>query len=367
MLPRCLPIAVPPARHETIASYLARLANLHGLDGDELWIQVTRPEPTLSRRTADPDKLAALTGRPVRDLAGALIELREPAPNWRMLRNRPQIGCPRCNARHLGGPVFRVLPHHRYVCTEHQQWIGPPDVDHPSPSLRDHPDIVRAQRCHLRLLRRHGWAATYDAVLTAFMICGHLWQTPAIVGQPNLAYLAWDERSHQLIPDGLEDTEFSASRIFAAVYPEAVNLAVVFASPTWRRLAASREPSDRRRVVTEIRCRIGAPNYQPNPTGDPIAKWMAIDSPRDFSPPPTVFFGAPGHARPSQLGKGDTNGLERHYRSLLWFTRKRQPGNVILHHRHVRPVLIREWSTPMQELRGAIWQSQRTGEFADLN
>ena len=27
-----LPIAVPPARHETVASYLARLASLHGLD-----------------------------------------------------------------------------------------------------------------------------------------------------------------------------------------------------------------------------------------------------------------------------------------------------------------------------------------------
>jgi len=27
-----LPVAVPPARHETVASYLARLARLHGLD-----------------------------------------------------------------------------------------------------------------------------------------------------------------------------------------------------------------------------------------------------------------------------------------------------------------------------------------------
>ena len=27
-----LPVAVPPARHETAASYLARLASLHGLD-----------------------------------------------------------------------------------------------------------------------------------------------------------------------------------------------------------------------------------------------------------------------------------------------------------------------------------------------
>jgi hypothetical protein len=32
-----LPIAVPPAKHETLASYLTRLANLHGIDPRELW------------------------------------------------------------------------------------------------------------------------------------------------------------------------------------------------------------------------------------------------------------------------------------------------------------------------------------------
>ena len=120
------------------------------------------------------------------------------------------------------------------------------------------------------------------------MICGHLWQTPASVGPAtHLTYLVWEQRCHQLIPDGLETTDFSASRIFAAVYPEAVLLASLFASPTWRR-------------------------------------------------------------------------------------RKRQPGNVILHHRHIRPVLIRDWSRPMQELRGAIWQSQhipnpQRTEFAEMN
>ena len=28
---------------------------------------------------------------------------------------------------------------------------------------------------HLRLLRRYGPAAAYDAVLTGFLLCGHLW------------------------------------------------------------------------------------------------------------------------------------------------------------------------------------------------
>jgi len=38
-----LPVAVPPARHETVASYLARLASLHGLAPGELWHQVSSP------------------------------------------------------------------------------------------------------------------------------------------------------------------------------------------------------------------------------------------------------------------------------------------------------------------------------------
>jgi hypothetical protein len=62
------------------------------------------------------------------------------------------------------------------VCTRHRYWIGPPDARQPatplSPGLAD---IVQAQWRHLRLLRRHGTAATYDAVLTGFLICGHLW------------------------------------------------------------------------------------------------------------------------------------------------------------------------------------------------
>ena len=119
-LPRRLPITVPAARHETVASYLARLATLNGLDGDDLWRQATLPGPTPSRRTPDPWLLSALTGRQPGHLAGALLELRDPAPAWDTFRHAPQTGCPRCDARHCGGPVFRLFPHHRYVCARHR-------------------------------------------------------------------------------------------------------------------------------------------------------------------------------------------------------------------------------------------------------
>lgn len=42
-------------------------------------------------------------------------------------------------------------------------------------------------------------------------------------------------------------------------------------------------------------------------------------------------------------------------------------GKIILHHRVVQPVLIREWSIPVQSFVGAIWQSQptETRKFAE--
>ena len=161
---RRLPIPVPPARHETVASYLARLANLHGLGPGELWHQVSSPQPGTRRRDVIPDRLAVITGRPAEHLARALPELRHPGPDWQAWRHQPQPGCPRCDARHDGGPVTRLLPHHRYVCTRHRYWTGPPDAGQPATPLGPElASIVQAQWRHLRLLRRHGPAATYDA------------------------------------------------------------------------------------------------------------------------------------------------------------------------------------------------------------
>ena len=169
-----LPIAVAPAQQETVASYLSRLANLHGLPLRELWEPISVPRPGGRRRDVLADRLAAVTGHRREHLVRALPEL-HPAPGWSAQRHQPQPGCPRCDARHPGGPVTHLLPHHRYVCTRHRYWIGPPDIDQPATGVGGLDDIVRAQRHHLRLLGRHGPAAGYDAVLTGFLFCGHLW------------------------------------------------------------------------------------------------------------------------------------------------------------------------------------------------
>jgi len=224
-LPRRLPISVPPAPHEIVASYLARLATLNSHDGDQLWRRISTPGPTPARRIVNADRLAALTGRPASHLAGALPELRDPAPDWQMFRHAPQIGCPRCDAHHRGGAVLRILAHHRYVCTRHGYWIGPPDVNRPCPSLEYCPEVVAAQHRHLRLVQRYGWAAAYDAVLTALMICAHRWGHPDPTSGEELHQVLWTTRSFILIPKDSELHTFSASKLFACLYPEAVTVA----------------------------------------------------------------------------------------------------------------------------------------------
>ena len=84
-----------------------------------------------------------------------------------------------------------------------------------------------------RLLRRHGPALTYDAVLTGFLLCGHLWTDQP--GDWDGLWQRWTRRAEILIPPGTESSQFSAARIFATAYPEAVGLRPErTATPKWQ-------------------------------------------------------------------------------------------------------------------------------------
>jgi hypothetical protein len=277
---------------------------------DELWHQVSRPRAaTGTSRIIAADLLAAVTGHPEARLARALIELREPEPDWLAYRYEPQHGCPRCTTRHPGGHVLQLLPHHRYVCTRHRVWIGPPDLlTLRCPSLDTLPDIVAAQHAHLRLLRRFGPAATFDAVLTGFLICGHRWDQDRDSGDN--ARNSWRRRTDLLIPAGTEDTTFSASRLFAATYPEAVSIAAPIASQHWRRQAAG-GPDGQRRFAAEISRRLGDPDYRPRITHDPIAHWIEQDCWQPPSLPKTIYRphaapAPPAPRRPTRKAKTAT-------------------------------------------------------------
>lgn len=330
-----LPIAVAPAPRETVLSYLSRLTSLHGLQLRELWEPISTPRPGSRRRDVVAGRLATVTGHDRDHLARALPEL-HPAQNWSALRHQPQPGCPPCDARHPGGPVTRLLPHQRYVCARHHYWLGPPDIDQTATALPDQlDDLVLAQRRHLRLLRRHGPIATYDAVLTAFLVCGHVWSD--WLENDGGACREWDRRAGILIPRGREATAFSASRLFAVVYPEAVQLAALVASPAWRRLACG-DADDQQRFTAEMGRRLGRPRYHPPEHGDAIAHWMKYDSWRPPSQPTTIFPDTQQNGS-SHTPKTSVLSKERQARSALWFSRTRRGGGAILHHRHIQPVL----------------------------
>jgi len=106
------------------------------------------------------------------------------------------------------------------------------------------------------------------AVLTGFLFCGHLWADRRHEG--TCVQREWSRRAEVLIPEGSEAATFRASRLFAAVYPEAVNLAGLIASPIWRHRAAG-DPDAQRQFTTEVARRLHRPPMTP-PTAVPLSR-----------------------------------------------------------------------------------------------
>lgn len=344
----------PPAQYELASSYIRRLATLHGIEPSDLWLKATSPvAPGDRRRTLDPARMAILTGRPVEYLAGALPQLRATEPDWRLFRHRPQAGCVRCDARHPGGGVLRVLPHHRYVCLRHNHWIGPPDLDRPSFSLDRLPEITRAQHKHHRLTRLRGFIAAYDGVLTGFLICAGLWNSPARYRCRTAE--DWDHRAELLVPAGQESASFSASRMFAAIYPEAVTIAALIAAPDWRKLAhgcaAQRERFDR--AISRM---FGLPVNVPEARRG-IDHWANIDSHYPPAEPPKTVIDTRWHQSPNTPGHGQSE-VCRHAKSAHWFALNREGGRAVLFHQHIKPVVQRPHAPDMAEYRGAVHVAQ---------
>ncbi|AZM56282.1 hypothetical protein DMA15_29870 [Streptomyces sp. WAC 01529] len=359
LLPR-LPDPVPPARHEIAVSYISRLATLHGMDSQTLWMQATRPKREgASRRVPIPEQLAALTGRNVHALAGALPELRDPLPDWAMFRHATQSGCHLCDARHPGGRVVRLLPHHTYVCLRHGTWIGPPDIDHPAAGLAQLPEVIDAQRRHHVLVRRYGWEAAYDAVLTAFMLCAHIWADGRLPGEDFHVWHTWDSRTYALIPydhAAKSYSSYSTSKLFAAVYPEVIGLAPLIASPYWRQLACG-TTTEQSRFFAEVGKRVTYP-YRKKEHGDAVAHWAIADAWRPPSTPLTTY--TPGQVR-GKLSPLHASRAARHANSVKWYSRiNRNQGRTLLFHNHLKPVLLRDKTPQYVKWEGTVWHSSRT-------
>jgi hypothetical protein len=126
----------------------------------------------------------------------------------------------------------------------------------------------------------------------------------------------------------------------------------------WRRLAAG-DPDGQRRFAAEIGRRLGQPDYQPKVTRDPIAHWIDDDCWRPPSLPRPPTEPCPASAN-STTTKPNQHSLDRHHRSAHWFARNRRGGRVILYHRHIGPVLARDWSRKMEQFVDTVEASAET-------
>jgi hypothetical protein len=88
---------------------------------------------------------------------------------------------------------------------------------------------------------------------------------------------------------------------------------------------------------------------------------MKYDSGRPPSRPHTTFPQTRryGHG-PARAATTSRQSLQRHEHSTLWFQLYRRGGRVILHHGHLRSVLIRDWSRSMEGIAATIWASRTT-------
>ncbi|MEU2739552.1 TniQ family protein [Streptomyces sp. NPDC007095] len=240
--PRTLPLTPPPVHHETIGSYLNRLADANHLSIGYLSHLV---DPSRQHRRVDnrvgywtPEalrRLAILTGRhpsslihampplgsigdPLRHLRSATEEVVEP-------RRRP--ACRLCMAwRRVHGLVVRSTPHHEGVC--HRRWLLG-DEQHDLTRL---PEVLRANLQHHRIVRR----GTHPSTALAFVDARDRltrWFTGERSGEP--LRQRWNRRLEVLGEDPFGDPHRpSDARVELATYPEAVVLTGLFASAYWR-------------------------------------------------------------------------------------------------------------------------------------
>jgi hypothetical protein len=156
-------------------------------------------------------------------------------------------------------------------------------------------------------------------------------------------------RAAVLIPHGEEGSIFSTSRLFAAVYPEAVAIAGMIASPLWRQRAHG---STQEQFYREIGGRLSIPFNAPGTPGE-ISHWASTDSHHPPAEPPKTPPDMRWHNSPNPPSHGQSS-TRRHAKSSRFFAMNRKGGNAILYHPHIRPVITRPHAPEMTDVRGAL-------------
>jgi len=274
---RLLPRPIAPIHHETLSSYLGRLAAANHLTAEALRAYLR--DPATHRKPVMAWRLAAVTSRPVDALRQALPELRPAEPDDRSpfprsamadFHHQPRIACRLCAAASGATSAVAVwVAHHIHVCIRHRRWIGPTNrYPRDQLDLSGLPDVVAAARHHRNLVRRHGAHHTRHAFEQGHHIALR-WAERRDFGRQHrsrrLVRLGWQPEDHYLWIPPWEPA------VRAAVYPEAVTLTSLIASPYWSRVAAL----DRERFYDEVARRLHLPDYAPYTSYDPLDRWAS--------------------------------------------------------------------------------------------
>lgn len=260
---RPLPVRVPLVQAETLDSYLSRLAAANHLDPSELRAYLGMRTQT---RPPDLDRLAVMTGHPPQRMASVLADARPPAGRTRLSPLPGRVACRRCTTRRgITSDVRYVNPDQR-VCRRHRRWLGGLlDNATDQHDLTWLPEVLRAQRRHYALLRRHGVERGRDAIHWAGTIIDR-WTERGDWGQHQQRRLA------QFAGDPTR-AEPDTSLLRMANYPEVVTLAAVLANPHWSAIASVDQRRDRLPFELEVarRLRLAGTGFA---WDDPLVTWQ---------------------------------------------------------------------------------------------
>ena len=161
--PRPLPRTATPVAGEYYLDYIARLARANHLEFAELTGALDDPAAIIFHpgwKQHEQERLAAAASQPLARIARLCwhdpgVYLRDPEGFRQLLRP----ACRRCTARRgITGPVACRLPPHLTVCRRHRLWTGPSARTHAAQlDVSPFPEVLRAQRRHLALLRHQHW------------------------------------------------------------------------------------------------------------------------------------------------------------------------------------------------------------------
>ncbi|MEV6948552.1 TniQ family protein [Streptomyces sp. NPDC051172] len=231
-----LPKRAVMVRGETVASYLWRLAERNGMSFEELAQHIGAPRTI---RSADPrteevrlgpvarQRLAEASGRPVEQLAQALVSLKDSRISARA-RHQVQIepwpegqlpvpACALCAAGRSERPVWRVPSEHWAVCIRHGRWTATAQ-EHFQIGLEHLPEVVDAHVRRVRLERRTG-PYTRALMADAQQVAVYWWHCRQMAWRG-----VWHKRQEIL---GVDRSALWAVPL--VVYPEAVSVAEAMA------------------------------------------------------------------------------------------------------------------------------------------